>query len=101
MGSSTNYQTVRNRATELRLLPALSRTNLPELAETDFDRWATVESFQLAKQTAYLNGTLEGSTDKNHGEVLPPDYIDKAKLVAQKQVVLAGYKLADLLEQIY
>lgn len=101
MGSSTNYQTVRNRATKLRLLPDLKRSNLPELVETNFNNWAEVESFELAKQTAYLNGTLEGSTDKDDGAVLPPDYIDKAKTVAQKQAVLAGYRLANLLEQLY
>jgi S1/P1 Nuclease len=101
VGSSTNYQTVRNRATRLRLFPDLKRSNLPELEETEFDNWASVESFELAKQTAYLNGTLEGSTDKDDGAVLPPDYIDKAKTVAQKQAVLAGYRLADLLEQLY
>ena len=36
-----------------------------------------------------------------NGAVLPSDYASQAKLVAQKQAVLAGYRLADLLEKIY
>lgn len=101
VGSSKRYQTVSNRATRLRLNPEFSRDNLPELAETEFNNWAEVESFELAKEVAYQGGTLEGSNDRDDGAVLPLDYIDKAKTVAQKQVVLAGYRLADLLEQLY
>ena len=101
VGSAKRFQTVSNRATRLRLIPTLSRSNLPELAETDFNNWAKEESFELAKEVSYLNGTLEGSTERDNGAVLPPNYIGQAKIVAQKQVVLAGYRLADLLAQLY
>ena len=101
VGSSKKYQIVSNRATKLRLNPELGRDNLPQLAKTNFHDWAEVESFELAKKVAYLDGNLKGSTDEDDGAVLPPDYAIQAKLVARKQIVLAGYRLADLLEQLY
>lgn len=101
IGSSRRFQFVRNRATELRLDRDYSRNALPEFSETKFDNWAEKESFELAKIVAYRNGTLEGSTDKDNGEVLPSDYPSTAQTVAQKRIVLAGYRLADLLEQLY
>jgi hypothetical protein len=101
IGSSRRFQFVRNRATELRLNQDYSRDALPELSETEFDDWAKPESFELAKMVAYRNGTLEGSTDEDNGEVLPSDYPSAAQTVAQKRIVEAGYRLADLLEQIY
>jgi S1/P1 Nuclease len=101
IGSSRRFQFVRNRATELRLNKDYDRDALPELSETKFDNWAKPESFELAKTIAYRNGTLNGSTDERNGVVLPSDYLSLAQTVAQKRIVLAGYRLADLLAQIY
>jgi hypothetical protein len=70
--------------------------------------WAK-ESHQLAVEDAYLNGKLEtsvatrGARPANAGPVpgLPEGYLEKAEAVAMHQVVLAGYRLADLLNATF
>jgi hypothetical protein len=97
---SERFQNVRNRATELRLRPNHAREQLPELAETQFTQWAKAESVALATTQVYRNGQLRGSRDRENGEVLPGDYIATVKPLAERRMVLAGYRLADVLTQI-
>jgi hypothetical protein len=94
------FQGVKNRATELVNRSALQRTQLPELADTSVENWARQESFKIAREVAYKNGTLAGSTNEDDGELLPQDYIQQAKPVAERRMVLAGYRLADLLKSL-
>jgi len=96
---SERFQSVRNTATALRLQPAHARAELPELTETRFEGWARQESFTVAKEKAYRNGQLRGSKDQQNGEVFPADYIATVKPIAERRVVLAGYRLADVLTQ--
>lgn len=96
---SENFQTVRN--TAIRLRNTYQRRKIPELAETQFDNWAKVESFNLAKQQAYLNGRLSGSLDRNDGKLLPPNYVANSKPIAERRMSLAGYRLADLLNKLF
>ena len=63
----------------------------------DIEDWAK-ESFAVATSIAYRNGDLEGTKDRNDGEVLPEDYIPEAQAIASRQAVLAGYRLADFLK---
>src|SRR5262249_49684132 len=86
-------------ATALRLQPDHARAQLAELAETQFEAWAKQESFTLAKDHVYRYGQLRGSTDQHNGEVLPADYIPTVKPLAAQRIVLAGYRLADVLQQ--
>jgi hypothetical protein len=79
----------------------LERSDFPELSETSFNSWARSESLELAKQDGYLRGQLEGSTDEDDGEVLPDGYAGRARGVAERRVVLAGYRLADILARIF
>src|SRR5688572_26006109 len=65
---------VNNRATHLLSRPAHQRSALPELTETDFRRWATIESLTLARTEGYRNGAVQGSTNENDSELLPADY---------------------------
>lgn len=94
------FQNVRNRATELVNRSNLQRAQLPELAETSVENWARQESFKIAREVAYKNGTLAGSTNEDDGELLPQDYIQQAKSVAERRMALAGYRLADLLKSL-
>jgi hypothetical protein len=91
---------VRNRATELRLRSNHARAQLPELQETSFEQWVKVESFALATTQVYRNGQLRGSRDRENGEVLPADYSATVKPLAERRMVLAGYRLADVLTEI-
>lgn len=76
-----------------------------ELAETDPKAWAQ-ESFDLAKHDAYLDGHLHGVTpdqalDKPDAiPPLPPSYGRTAHDVADQQIALAGYRLANLLRSL-
>ena len=96
---SERFQNVRNTATALRSKRTHARTQLPELTETRFEGWARQESFTVAKEHAYRNGQLRGSKDQQNGEVLPTDYITTVKPLAERRIVLAGYRLADVLTQ--
>jgi hypothetical protein len=98
---SERFQSVRNTATALRLQPDHARAQFPALAETQFEEWAKQESFTLAKDHVYRHGQLRGSTEQHHGEVLPADYIPTVKPLAARRIVLAGYRLADVLQQLF
>ena len=91
---SDRFQSVRNQAILLRQNADYQRGNLPELAETSFEKWGKVESYKLAPQV-YEN--LQSGT-KTNGKVLPDGYADTAKKIAQRRIVLAGYRLADYLK---
>ncbi len=94
---SENFQTVRNTATKIRT--SYQRSKLPELKETKFNNWAKLESFRIAKQKVYLDGKLSGSSNKNDGKLLPQNYAASAKPIAERQMSLAGYRLADVLAE--
>src|SRR5262249_50071294 len=98
---SERFQTVRNTATSLRLRPAHARAQLPELAHKEFDQWARQESVTRAQPQVYRNGSLQGSTEKRNGTVLPADYAGTAKPLGERRLVLAGYRLADVLKQLF
>jgi hypothetical protein len=97
---SERFQSVRNRATALRLQPEHARAQLPELRDTNFEHWAKQESFNVATEHAYRNGQLRGSRDQQNEEVLPTDYVATVKPLAERRIVLAGYRLVDVLMQI-
>ena len=94
--TSDKFSTVKSRAEKLRT-DSPSGMLTTELAETAFDKWAG-ESFELAKKVAYKDGTLVGSRDEDNGEPLPSGYAKEAHSVARDRIVLAGYRLAKLLE---
>jgi hypothetical protein len=94
---STRFNSVNNRANALRAKPEFRRNALQELSEPLFSRWASVESFGLAKAVVYRNGSLQGSTNKNNGAVLPGNYISSSQPIAERRAMLAGYRLADIL----
>ena len=78
------------------------RASLAELAKpSDPTAWS-LESRELAIDKAYLRGKLIGSPDsKVQPPPLPPDYLKESKEVADRRVALAGYRLADLLKQVF
>jgi hypothetical protein len=96
---SQRYQSVRNTGIELRKRPEFARDQLTELSEPSIDNWAKMESLELAREVAYRSGKLKGSPDKSSAPVLPKDYPQKTKPVAERRAVLAGYRLADLMRQ--
>ena len=95
---SQNFQTVKNRGTALRARPEFAKGKLNELEEASFEKWAA-ESFQLAKEAVYRNGKLRGSASRNDAPVLPADYPKTVQPLAERRLVLAGYRIAQVLEK--
>jgi hypothetical protein len=104
--SSMNISRLRNRATALRNSDEFSRRQLTELAASNFESW-TKESFEIAVKIAYQNGAFFGTpkeTRPNCNEidaaVLPAGYAKAAGRISDRRIVLAGYRLADVLKRI-
>jgi hypothetical protein len=92
-------------AAELRNKFPASR--LRELGSNDPKTWAQ-ESYEIAKVNAYVNGSLRGTpkgqvkdcSESTAAKILPPGYAAKAKDIAERRIVLAGYRLASLLARL-
>jgi S1/P1 nuclease len=106
--SSSNVTRLRNEATTLRSRQEFQRSLLTELANSDFESWAK-ESFEIATKIAYRNGGLIGIPRVGNMDctmvpaaapLLPVGYIVSASRIADRRMILAGYRLADLLTRI-
>jgi S1/P1 Nuclease len=105
--SSQNLTRLRNEATALQNRQEFQRRQLTELANTDFKSWAK-ESFEIATMIAYRNGGLIGSARGGNKDcttvaaapVLPVGYVVSARRIADRRMILAGYRLADLLTRV-
>jgi hypothetical protein len=105
--SSSNLTRLRNEATALRNRQEFQRSQLTELRSTDFEAWAK-ESFEIARKFTYQNGRLSGSpkggnmdcTTVAAAPVLPVGYVVSARRIADRRMILTGYRLADLLTRV-
>jgi len=105
--SSGNLTRLTNEATALRNRPEFAKGRLTELASSDFAAWAK-EGYEIATNVAYQNGKLRGTPKGQRKEcregtdatVLPPGYTVIAKRIADRRIMLAGYRLATILERI-
>jgi hypothetical protein len=85
----------------------VQRGQLTELASTDFASWAK-ESFEIATKIAYRNGGLIGGPRAGNKDcttvaaapVLPAGYVVSASWIADRRMIVAGYRSADLLTRI-
>lgn len=75
------------------------REALPELHSATRPKEWSLESRSVAVEKAYLHGQLEGGTNWDTAVPLPADYTKNAKAVAERQAALAGYRLADEINQ--
>jgi S1/P1 Nuclease len=98
---------LQNEATALRNRDEFQRSQLTKLTSTDFEWWAK-ESFEIARTFAYQNGRLSGSPKGGNKDcamvtaapVLPVGYVVSARRIADGRMILAGYRLADLLTRL-
>ncbi len=97
---SERFQSVRNKATELRLRADFAKPKLEELPEASFERWVAKESFGLVGAVVYRNGTLAGGTDFGTAVALPEDYAKTCKPIAERRAVVAGYRIAAALVKV-
>jgi len=86
------------------LVARLPRARLGELAEPararDFPRWARDESYPLAVSLAYRSDAKLGSSAET-AVALTADYVAAAAQAAERRVVIAGYRLADVLREAF
>jgi hypothetical protein len=105
--SSSNLARLRNEATALRNREEFQRSQLTELTNANFESWAK-ESFKIATKIVYLNGRLSGTPRGGNKDctmvasapVLPAGYALNASRIADRRMILAGYRLADLLTRV-
>ena len=104
--SSTNQTRLRNEATALRNRQEFQRSQLTELANMDF-RSLAKESFEFAAKIAYGNDGHIGSPRAGNKDcamaaapVLPYGYIASTSRIADMRMILAGYRLVDLLMRL-
>jgi hypothetical protein len=105
--SSANVTRLKNAATEIRNRPGFAKSQLTELQSTNADAWAK-ESFEIAPKFAYQNGALVRSprggnrncTNVAAAPVLPVGYVVSARRIADRRMILAGYRLADVLTRV-
>jgi hypothetical protein len=105
--SSSNLTRLRNESTALKNRQEFQRGQLAELGITGFESWAK-ESYEIATKIAYRVGRLigaprSGNKDCSTAEaapVLPAGYVVSASRIADRRMILAGYRLADLLMRL-
>jgi hypothetical protein len=105
--SSSNLTRLRNESAALRSRQEFQRSQLTELASTDFASWAK-ESFEIATKIAYRNGGRIGISKGGNKDcttvaaapVLPAGYVVSASRIADRRMILAGYRLAELLTRL-
>ena len=98
--ANESFPQVRDKANELRSRTSHSRAALRELEEKDFHDWSQAESFPAARIHAYRMGAIKGGTETD-GEVLPRDYTFIVRPLAERRMILAGYRLADILKETF
>ena len=101
VSNSEQFRDARNIAIELRLRPEFASDKLPELAKTEFEAWARDEGVALAKSAVYREGKLRGGPTPELATVMPADYPGAVKPVAERQVLLAGRRLAMVLAGLF
>jgi hypothetical protein len=98
---------LRNESSSLRTRQEFQRSQLTELANTDFESWAK-ESFEIAAKIAYRNGGGIGiprggnkdCTTVAAAPVLPAGYVVSASRIADRRINLVGYRLVDLMKAL-
>jgi len=98
---------LRNEETALPNSQGFQRNQLTELANADFESWAK-ESYEIATKIAYRNEGRIGAPRRGNKDcsiiatapVLPVGYVSIAKHIADRRIILTGYRLADLLTRL-
>jgi hypothetical protein len=98
LGQEQGIRAVWNRSGALIARSDLARESFPELQVGAWRSWAA-ESLQHARDTAYP-ARIAGSRDPANGVLLPPGYGNRTQALAERRIVLAGYRLADLLTRV-
>jgi len=91
----------------MRKRPGFAKSQLSELQSTNADTWAK-DSFEIATKIAYQNGGRIGSPRAGNKDctmveaapVLSVGYVVNARHIADRRIILAGYRLVGLLTRL-
>lgn len=106
LGSDTEYASLLATVQEIEAAPELARSALPQIVEHPDPAAWTEEGHLLAKQFAYLDGSLPfadykafetGMLPADQIPLLPADYEAQARTLARQQAAIAAHRLADVL----
>ena len=109
LGTHARYQDVVHLSERLSHDPRLSVSRMPEYARHRLATEFAEESYYLAAESIYLSGRLPfalWSQVESHEiapesvPAVPPQWISQAHAIAERRVVLAGYRLAARLKYI-
>jgi S1/P1 Nuclease len=95
---AAGFRKVKKRAQELLARADLKRKKFPQIKTHVHPKDWAEETHQLAREAGYSNGHLAFSLDKSTGVPLTDAYKTNAHAVQEKQIVLAGLRLADWLK---
>ena len=103
MGTSKGFHTKQLRGYLNQAIALGSEFNRDALGElkknTTAESWA-LESRQIAVDQVYLHGQLKYGKTAETAMELPEGYTKKLKAISERQVALAGYRLADLIREV-
>jgi hypothetical protein len=71
-----------------------------EAAALDATAWAREESVPLARTAAYRDFAMPGGSSADDAPIVPSGYRAQARVVAERRVVLASYRIAAQLEAV-
>lgn len=109
LGTHANYDKVTHLAERLSRDPHLNPARLPEFRDHKLTWQFAEESYQIAKESVYLNGQLHfalWSRVESHEiheadvPVLPSQAVSQSHSIAEARVALAGFRLAERLKFI-
>jgi hypothetical protein len=100
-GTAANARLARSALNNaIRLQTVYPRTTLPELQSHHSVKSWSKESRESAIHYVYRDGALAPGQDVDHATLLPAGYTQHAKELAERRVVLAGYRLADEIRRV-
>jgi hypothetical protein len=104
LGKSTSQSALERVVKQVEALPKKDQDAIKQSVEANksIESWAK-ESFEIAKQSAYLDGKLpvgDGHEDAADIPVAPADYVRNSGHVARVQVAKAGLRLATTIADV-
>ena len=109
IGNNPHFDRVVQLAERITHDPQFAESRLPEFSSHKYSWEFAEESYQAAKEVVYQNGQIRfvpwASVESREVAVddvpvMPPSSLDRAHVVAQRRIALAGYRLSARLKYI-
>ncbi len=94
------YPETAEKIKELTANPEYAREKMPEAKELKLDEWIKA-SHKVAVEEVYCNGKIPASVKKDTAPTLSEEYQKKAVETSERLIMLAGYRLSDVLAETF